>query len=55
MEKLLDIVKEEHDIQIDENKLRKMLSQKSVWDFYGIPRSRYVLLSSDEKTVMLKK
>ena len=55
MEKLLHIVEEEQDIQIDENKLRKMLSQKSVWDFYSIPRYRYVLLSSDEKTAMLKK
>lgn len=55
MEALLSIVEPKQEVEIDQDKLKYMVSQKSIWGFFGITSSQYSLLSSDEKTAMLKK
>lgn len=55
MEKYLALVEQKQEIEIDENKLKRMISKKSIWDFFGIGQSQYFLLPVAEKNKMLKK
>lgn len=55
MEKFLALVEQKQEIEIDENKLKHMISIISIWDFFGISQSQYFLLSVKKKTEMLKK
>ena len=45
MEKFLPLVEQKQEIEIDENKLKHMISKISIWDFFGISQSQYFLLS----------
>lgn len=56
MEKFLALVEQKQEIEIDENKLKHMISKISIWDFFGISQCQYFLLSvKKKKTEMLKK
>ena len=39
----------EPDEVINEEKLRYIISQISVWDFLGVPKAKYLDFSQDEK------
>ena len=47
-------VESSQEIQIDEEKLRFICSKVNIWDHFGISKSRYVSLNSDEKLKMVK-
>ena len=39
---------------INEENLRYIMSQISIWDFFGIPKTKYFGFSQDEKSRMFK-
>lgn len=54
MEKFLALVEQKQEIEIDENKLKHMISIISIWDFFGISQSQYFLLSVKKKLKCLR-
>ena len=53
-ENLLNIAESSQEIQIDEEKLRFTCSKVNIWKHFGISKSQYVSLNSDEKLKMVK-
>ena len=39
---------------INEENLRYIMSQISIWDFFGVPKAKYFGFSRDEKSRMFK-
>lgn len=54
MQYLLRIVEKSQEIHIGEEKLRFVATKLNIWDHFGITRSQYVSLNSDEKSRMLQ-
>ena len=55
MSALLKIVDESAEPEIDHYKLKQMISQQSIWDYFELKQIDYSKLSADEKTTMIKK
>ena len=53
-ENLLNIAESSQEIQIDKEKLRFICNKVNIWDHFGISKSQYLSLSSDEKLKMVK-
>lgn len=51
---LLRIVGASQDIEIDEEKLRRLCNKVNIWDHYSISRSQYVSLNDNKKLKILK-
>ena len=43
------------EVEINEDKLKRKVSQQKIWDFFGITSQQYSQLSLQEKTTMLRK
>ena len=54
MDKFLPLVEQKQEIEIDENKLKHMISKISIWDFFGLSQSQYFLLSVEKKLKCLR-
>lgn len=55
MENLLNIVESSEEIQIEKEKLKFITRKVNIWDHFGISKSQFVSLNSDEKFKMIKR
>ena len=55
MENLLNIVESSEEIQIEKEKLKFITRNVNIWDHFGISKSQFVSLNSDEKFKMIKR
>ena len=52
---LLSIVKPNNEVEINEDKLKRIVSQQKIWDFFGITSQQYSQLFLQKKTTILRK
>ena len=56
MERFLSIgEKPNHDIEINEEKLKYFASQVKIWDYFNITHQKFLSLPSEKKSTLLKK
>ena len=55
MDALLKIVAPEAEPEIDHDKLKHMVSQKRIWDYFGLTAEKYSELPSADMVTMIKK